>query len=144
MFCKGNDDLNVPDMPAPMMTTAALAWSLFPIGTSGQGLFPIMISWVRTSWSSVLLFVIESRVQCEKGKRHGRICIACLFGCQTPGQVTSLRTTCLHCSNDVFTNGSSTLISYGGVKEGGGEGLKKRGLPCVPSLKPRSSENGNL
>ena len=58
--------------------------------------------------------------------------------------VTPLRTTCLHCSNDVFTNGSSTLVSYGGVKEGGGEGLKKRGLPCVPSLKPRSSENGNL
>lgn len=30
-------------MPAPMITTAALAWSLFPIGTSGQGLSPAMM-----------------------------------------------------------------------------------------------------
>ena len=34
---------NLPDIPAPMITTAALAWSLLPIGTSGQGLSPVIL-----------------------------------------------------------------------------------------------------
>lgn len=38
---EGKGDL--PDIPAPIITTAALAWSLLPIGTSGQGLSPVMM-----------------------------------------------------------------------------------------------------
>jgi hypothetical protein len=30
----------LPDIPAPMITTAALVWSLFPTGTSGHGFVP--------------------------------------------------------------------------------------------------------
>jgi len=33
----------LPDMPAPIITTAALVWSLLPIGTSGHGLSPVMM-----------------------------------------------------------------------------------------------------
>ena len=31
-----------PDIPAPMITTAASVWSLFPTGTCGQGRSPVM------------------------------------------------------------------------------------------------------
>jgi hypothetical protein len=37
---KGGD---LPDIPAPMITTVALVWSLLPIGTSGHGLSPVMV-----------------------------------------------------------------------------------------------------
>lgn len=33
----------VPEMPAPMMTTAASVWVLFPIGTCGHGCEPPML-----------------------------------------------------------------------------------------------------
>jgi hypothetical protein len=39
----GEEGGDLPDIPAPIITTVALVWSLFPIGTSGQGLSPVMM-----------------------------------------------------------------------------------------------------
>lgn len=53
---EGKGDL--PDIPAPMITTAALAWSLLPIGTSGQGLSPVMVyGWITEQYSDVAVYM---------------------------------------------------------------------------------------
>jgi hypothetical protein len=53
--------VHMPEMPAPTITTAALLWFLFPIGTSGYGLSPAI---------AMLLFKRYSEIEREMGRER--------------------------------------------------------------------------
>lgn len=91
--------VDVPEMPAPIITTAALAWFLFPIGTSGQGMSPAMVyEYMYTQVKvpgSCRSYVYLVGIELQKYQEHGTTCVLFLIRKSNTIARMATGTTCL-------------------------------------------------